>query len=211
MVYPPPNNDPPCNVLVVCGHPNSTDSFSSEICRQAVKGLLKYGNNVKIVCVSDGSCDPLLRGDELSKRTIGFAKSDWILCQLELLMWCDKIVWIYPTWWSSVPAGVKGWIDRVFIEGCAFSTETPYGAHLKPLLKIKKTAIITTWGGSRWQGMYTGDLGKRLLSRCIPAACYVDRAATTLHLKLHNVDDSLTRRQAFLREVETRMSLFYTC
>ena len=34
--------------------------------------------------------------------------------------WADHIVWVYPVWWGSVPAIMKGFIDRVFLPGFAF-------------------------------------------------------------------------------------------
>lgn len=30
------------------------------------------------------------------------------------------MVWVYPVWWGSVPAMMKGFIDRVFLPGFAF-------------------------------------------------------------------------------------------
>jgi NAD(P)H dehydrogenase (quinone) len=119
-VLPPPSTEPPCNVLVVMGNPDTESSFSSEVGRHAVKGLLQKGNQVKIVNVSDGSFDPLLRGSEYTERYTRPVQKDETYTQVELLKWCDKIVWIYPTWWASVPAGVKGWIDRVFVAGVAY-------------------------------------------------------------------------------------------
>lgn len=36
------------------------------------------------------------------------------------LKWADHVVWIYPVWWSSVPAIMKGFIDRILLPGFAF-------------------------------------------------------------------------------------------
>ena len=38
----------------------------------------------------------------------------------EKIKWADHLVWIYPVWWGSVPAIMKGFIDRVFLPGFAF-------------------------------------------------------------------------------------------
>jgi putative NADPH-quinone reductase len=124
------------------------------------------------------------------------------------LTWCDKIVWIYPCWWSSVPAGVKGWIDRVFVAGVAYETPKGAGDTIKPLLNVKKTALISTWGGSSLIPWYTGDLGKMLLCRVIPISCYKESFPESLVMKLHKVYDSQERREAFLARVEEQMSLF---
>ena len=38
----------------------------------------------------------------------------------ELIKWADHLVWVYPVWWGSVPAIMKGFIDRAFLPGFAF-------------------------------------------------------------------------------------------
>ncbi len=37
----------------------------------------------------------------------------------EKLFWADVLVLQFPLWWFSVPAILKGWIDRVFVNGLA--------------------------------------------------------------------------------------------
>lgn len=36
--------------------------------------------------------------------------------------WCDRLLLVFPLWWWSMPAILKGWIDRVF------STDFAYGS-----------------------------------------------------------------------------------
>jgi hypothetical protein len=43
------------------------------------------------------------------------------------LQWCDTLVLVYPTWWSGQPAMLKGWIDRVWVNGVAWTL--PDGAN----------------------------------------------------------------------------------
>jgi NAD(P)H dehydrogenase (quinone) len=47
---------------------------------------------------------------------------DDIQTEIDKLMWCDLLILQFPLWWFSVPAIMKGWIDRVFANG------TVYGA-----------------------------------------------------------------------------------
>ena len=35
----------------------------------------------------------------------------------------DALVFVFPVWWWSFPAVLKGWIDRVFSEGWAYHFE----------------------------------------------------------------------------------------
>eukprot|EP00826_Nyctotherus_ovalis_P037318 TRINITY_DN3396_c0_g1_i1.p1 TRINITY_DN3396_c0_g1~~TRINITY_DN3396_c0_g1_i1.p1 ORF type:complete len:229 (+),score=56.43 TRINITY_DN3396_c0_g1_i1:97-687(+) len=40
----------------------------------------------------------------------------------KLIKWCDVIVFLFPLWWSGMPAILKGYIDRVFTYGFAYAT-----------------------------------------------------------------------------------------
>src|SRR5215468_10574011 len=39
---------------------------------------------------------------------------------MELLEWADHIVFVFPTWWGTMPAALKGFLDRVLMPGFAF-------------------------------------------------------------------------------------------
>lgn len=38
----------------------------------------------------------------------------------EAVSWSDQVVFVDPNWWGSMPALLKGFIDRVFLPGYAF-------------------------------------------------------------------------------------------
>jgi putative NADPH-quinone reductase len=37
-----------------------------------------------------------------------------------MLKWADHIVWVFPVWWASLPAIMKGFLDRILLPGYAF-------------------------------------------------------------------------------------------
>ena len=43
-----------------------------------------------------------------------------IQAEIDKLLWCDLLILQFPLWWFSVPAMMKGWIDRVFVNGVAY-------------------------------------------------------------------------------------------
>lgn len=43
----------------------------------------------------------------------------------ERLRWADTLVLQFPLWWYSMPAILKGWIDRVFTKGFAYGIPDP--------------------------------------------------------------------------------------
>lgn len=46
--------------------------------------------------------------------------ADDIQAEIDKIRWCDFLILQFPLYWFSVPAILKGWIDRVFVPGFAF-------------------------------------------------------------------------------------------
>jgi NAD(P)H-dependent FMN reductase len=83
-----------------------------------------------------------------------------------LIQWADHLVFVYPTWWGTVPALLKGFLDRVLTAGFAFN-EIKGGTGYEPLLKGRSARLITTR-----VSRLTPDLLARsmaLASRLLPA------------------------------------------
>ena len=114
---------------------------------------------------------------------------------------------VYPTWWSGQPAMLKGWIDRVW--ACGVAWELPDGASIiRPLLtNIRRIAIVTTHGSSKWVNALEGESGKRTAFRSIRAAC--SRRMHTSWTAIYGLDRADdTKRSAWLDRVEQRFSRF---
>lgn len=43
-----------------------------------------------------------------------------IQAEIDKLLWCDFLILQFPLWWFSMPAILKGWIDRVFVNGVVY-------------------------------------------------------------------------------------------
>ena len=61
--------------------------------------------------------------------------------ELEKLRAADLAIFQFPLWWSSVPAILKGWFDRVLSFAHAADTE---GVSGRPYLRGKKAMLVTT-------------------------------------------------------------------
>jgi putative NADPH-quinone reductase len=70
--------------------------------------------------------------------------------QLEHLRWAEGVIFVYPTWWYSLPALLKGWLDRVFVPDETFEL----GSRLKPIVgrltHIRLVGGISTYGSPAW-------------------------------------------------------------
>lgn len=72
----------------------------------------------------------------------GFAEE--ISEEQEKVEWCDLMIWQFPLWWFSVPAILKGWVDRVFAMGKFYGNGHFYE---EGIFKNKKALLSTTTGG----------------------------------------------------------------
>ncbi|THF64924.1 NAD(P)H-dependent oxidoreductase [Pseudothauera nasutitermitis] len=49
-----------------------------------------------------------------------------IRAELDKLLWCELLVLVFPLFWFSTPAMLKGWIDRVFVSGRVYGGKRFY-------------------------------------------------------------------------------------
>ncbi|MGM5481591.1 MAG: NAD(P)H-dependent oxidoreductase [Nanobdellota archaeon] len=126
-------------ILIINGHPIK-NSFNDALAASYLKGAKKAGHTVEEVKLSSlKSFDPVLR-DVTHKKD----SSKKIVSELqEKVKQADHLVIIYPTWWSTMPALLKGFFDKVFAAGFAFQF-TKKSPLPKKLLKGRSARIITT-------------------------------------------------------------------
>jgi len=134
------------NILIVYAHP-SEQSFTSQVLAQLRKGLEGANHQVTIVDLYEIGFQTDMSPDEYMRE--GFANTSFSISldvqeQHKLLDQADAVIFLYPVWWSDCPAKLKGWFDRVYSAGYAYSkTEEPRG-----MKTISKGLVICTAGHS---------------------------------------------------------------
>lgn len=103
-------------ILIINGHPDK-ESFNFGLSEAYIKGAKKSDAEVKVINIRELNFNPNL---EFGYRKRTELEPDLLDVQAKLT-WADHIVWIYPVWWSSVPAIMKGFLDRVLLPGFAFN------------------------------------------------------------------------------------------
>lgn len=149
------------NVLIIHAH-TEPKSFTTAMKDVAVQHFQSRGDNIIISDLYEMNFNPVgLQNDfktpanpdyfsYLKEQIIAFQTnnfSDDLKAEMDKLVWADFILFNFPLWWSSSPAILKGWFDRVLALGFAYHPrDKKY--ETGPFFGKKAMCAITT-GGSR--------------------------------------------------------------
>jgi NAD(P)H dehydrogenase (quinone) len=129
--------------LIIYAHPNS-GSLNHFFKQTVVENLQKLGQEIVVRDLNEINFNPVLSLEDMTGQRMGQVAED-IKTEQEFITWADQIIFIYPIWWTGMPAIMKGYIDRVFSYGFAYRYDQ--GVQ-KGLLTGKQTIIINSHGKS---------------------------------------------------------------
>ena len=161
--------------LIVHAHPEP-NSFSNAQMRTARASLQDQGYDVKTIDLHANGWSPVLdrsgfpaastyfkpQAEQMAAVNAGTLAPE-VRADLEALLDADLLVLSFPLWWFSLPAMLKGWIDRVFVMGAVFGGD--HGLFDHAALAGRKAVLLITTGGSRdsfGEGRKFGDLDAHL-------------------------------------------------
>jgi NAD(P)H dehydrogenase (quinone) len=130
--------------LIIYAHPNPK-SFNHAIMETISEELKKKKKEFKVRDLYKIGFNSALSTKDLSAIQNGVVPKD-IKKEQNYISKADTIVFIFPIWWSSMPAILKGYIDRVFSLKFAYdiTEDGVFG-----LLKGKKVFLVSTTGASK--------------------------------------------------------------
>lgn len=137
--------------LIIYAHPNE-NSLNHHLLNTVVETLQFRNEEVVVRDLYSIGFDPVLSLNDMQGQRMGKVSDD-VKAEQEHILWAEQITFIYPIWWTGLPAMMKGFIDRVFSYGFAYRYDQ--GVQ-KGLLKGKKTVIINTHGKSYEEYEKTG-------------------------------------------------------
>jgi NAD(P)H dehydrogenase (quinone) len=160
------------NVLLVYAHPEPR-SLNGALRGVVVQELEAQGHGVRVsdlyamnwkASVDRDDFPQLARDARLKvpKASHGAfdanALTDDVKAEIEKMLWADVLILQFPLWWFTMPAILKGWVDRVFAYGFAYGVGEHNNKHYgdrygEGTLAGKRAMVITTAGG--WAEHYS--------------------------------------------------------
>jgi len=160
------------NVLIVFSHPER-NSLNGSLLDAAITELQAEGHEVEVSDLyamrwkaaadrddfQDQPMDERLRVASASSRAFTQdSLTDDVKAEQDKLRWADTVILQFPLWWFSMPAILKGWVDRVYACGFAYGvgehSDRRWGDRYgEGLMAGKRAMLIVTAGG--WPEHYS--------------------------------------------------------
>jgi NAD(P)H dehydrogenase (quinone) len=126
--------------FIVHAHPEKT-SFNRGLTDAACNALRAGGHEVVVSDLYEMGWDPVsdrrnfttvknknryrqTEEEMFASRNNGFAPV--LKAEIDKALWCDVFIMQFPLWWFSMPAIMKGWVDRVFAMGPIYARNVWY-------------------------------------------------------------------------------------
>ncbi|MBU1557664.1 NAD(P)H-dependent oxidoreductase [Patescibacteria group bacterium] len=152
--------------LIIYAHPE-TPGHAPETLNQVELKLKKTSSEYEVIDLYKIGYNPVLQNDEHYTTGNRNISQQNIEIQNKINQ-SENLIFIYPIWWGTMPAILKGFFDRILTRGFAFSM----GNHGIPnkLLKGKK-AVVFTSSGSPYILYLLSNLSKTLIKNKILGFC----------------------------------------
>jgi len=183
------------NIVIICGHPD-TDTFTGGILSHYQMAAEDAGHHVRRYNLGEMEFDPILHK---GYKEIQHLEPDLLELQ-DAIRAAHHVVIVYPNWWCTMPALLKGLFDRIWLPGFAFN----FNKQTKKIEKhlADKTARVYVLSGSHspfrtwWQfGDYTNEIQYGILEFAGM------KTTVTTYGPCERVDDAC--RSKWLQEVES--------
>ena len=134
------------NTLIVFNHPYE-GSYCNAILEAVRNGLEQGGHHHDVIHLDNDGFDPVMRGKDLKAFAMAGRLGEEALKEVDPLImtyktrleWAERLVMIFPIWWMTMPAMMKGFIDKVIFPAIAYNMD---GGRLKSRLQSLRSVIV---------------------------------------------------------------------
>lgn len=183
-------------ILLINGHP-SRESFCYALSQAYKQGAQSAGAEVREINVGDLKFSPNLPH---GYRKITDLEEDLLKAQ-DSIKWAEHLVFVYPTWWGTMPALLKGFIDRTFLPGFAFKyrDNSPWWDRL---LTGRSARMIVTMDAPVWFFRFVyGKPGHNAMKKMILEFCGIKPVKITSFGSVKRSSEK--QRENWLKRVRT--------
>lgn len=125
---------------LIIDHPYK-ESFNHHLLNTLVAGFEEDQKIYQVIDLHKDGFDPVMKAEELEVYQSGSVLDPLVLHYMSLLRETTQLVLIFPIWWYSSPASLKGFLDKVLLNEFAFFDG---GTGIQPLLSIESVVVFTT-------------------------------------------------------------------
>lgn len=174
---------------VILAHPDA-DSFNAAAADTYCEAVRALGHDAVLRDLYRLGFDPVLKSIE-QPRPDRYAMANDVAAEVAEIEAADILVLVYPIWYGSMPAILKGYVDRVL--GAGFSHGAIRERHGHRFLGGKQLLSISTSGNSiQWLDEQGAWLSLRNVFGDYLAQAFSMAGAEHLHLS--NIVDNMTER-----------------
>ena len=126
-------------IQVVCCHP-LPDSYDHALFRTIIDTLEQNGHGVVATDLYREGFAPAMTAPERRTYMGNDYDASAVARYVDILKQVDGLILCFPHWWFSMPAMLKGWVDRVWGPGTAFVYD-PKDGHLRPSVPVQHQIV----------------------------------------------------------------------
>ena len=140
-----------------------TNGITDKLTDVYINGLRKKGHDVSVINIYKLKFDPILRFDKKQNLEPDLKNAQ------KLIKNADHIAIFFPNWWATMPAAIKGFLDRTLTSGFAFKYSKkgiPAG-----LLKGKTGFALCVTAAPKIYNLFMGTPGLRSIKKNVFGFC----------------------------------------
>ncbi|AYG44577.1 flavodoxin family protein [Pseudomonas sp. Leaf58] len=135
------------HALIVVAH-HDPQSLTHALARQVAAGLANAGHSSEIADLASEGFDPRFGlADQALYRGLAATPAD-VRKEQARIERADAVVLVYPVYWWSMPALLKGWVERVFSNGWAYAYDANSVVKKLRGMKVHLVGVAGADGGT---------------------------------------------------------------